>query len=150
MARIHDSSHQLLLRKPSHDAASSALTVDQSYRTKYPSNFRMSRKSRMANTRVMLSHFRFSVVAGRRTSVSALALLASAFTLCLAGSAGSVAGAQTAETATIVLSHVRLIDGTGRAPILDATLVIKGNSIAEIRRGKFIAPANARVLDLHG
>jgi imidazolonepropionase-like amidohydrolase len=98
----------------------------------------------------MLSHFRFSSVAGRQTSVTALALLSSAFTLCLAGSAGSVAGAQTAETATVVLSHVRLIDGTGRAPILDATLVIKGNSIAEIRRGKFIAPANARVLDLHG
>jgi imidazolonepropionase-like amidohydrolase len=98
----------------------------------------------------MLSPFRFSSGAGRQTFVAALAFLSSVFTLCLAGAAGAVAGAQTAGTATIVLSHVRLIDGTGRAPIQDATLVIKGNSIAEIHRGKFIAPANARVLDLHG
>jgi hypothetical protein len=104
----------------------------------------------MANTRVMLSNSCFSSVAGRRTSVTVLALLFSAFTLCLADFTGSVAGAQTAETATIVLSHVRLIDGTGRAPVLDATLVIEGNSIAAIRRGKFTAPANARVLDLQG
>jgi imidazolonepropionase-like amidohydrolase len=104
----------------------------------------------MANTRVMLSDSCVSSVAGRQTSITALALLFSAFTLCLAGAAGSVAGAQTAETATIVLSHVRLIDGTGRAPVLDATLVIEGNRIAAIHRGKFTAPANARVLDLQG
>jgi imidazolonepropionase-like amidohydrolase len=104
----------------------------------------------MANTGVMLSHSCFSSVAGRQTSITALALLFSAFILCLAGSAGSVAGAQTAETATVVLSHVRLIDGTGRAPVPDATLVIEGNRIAAIHRGKFTAPANARVLDLQG
>ena len=35
-----------------------------------------------------------------------------------------------------VLSHVRLIDGTGRAPVEDATLVIEGNHIAAIHRGR--------------
>lgn len=104
----------------------------------------------MANTRVVLSRLCFSSVAGRQTSITALALLFSAFTFCLAGSAGSVAAAQTAATATIVLSHVRLIAGTGRAPVLDATLVIEGDRIAAIHSGKFTPPANARVLDLQG
>jgi imidazolonepropionase-like amidohydrolase len=101
----------------------------------------------MAKTTFMHSHFRFPSVGGRQTFMSAAALVFSAFTLCLAG---SVAGAQTTQSPTIVLSHVRLIDGTGRAPVPDATLVIEGNRIAAIHRGKFTAPANARVLDLKG
>src|ERR1700688_5040968 len=81
VARIHDSSPQLLLRKPSHDAAAPAL---------------------MANTGVSVSHSCFSSFGARQPSITVLELLFSAFALCLAGSAGSVAGAQTAEFKTIV------------------------------------------------
>jgi imidazolonepropionase-like amidohydrolase len=61
------------------------------------------------------------------------------------------ASAQSAEaTGTTVLTHVRLIDGTGRPPIENATVVIKGNHIAAIHRGAFSPPASAHVLDFHG
>lgn len=47
----------------------------------------------------------------------------------------------------IALTHVRVIDGTGRAPLEDTTVVIKGNHIVSI--GGAI-PRAAHVMDLHG
>jgi imidazolonepropionase-like amidohydrolase len=59
--------------------------------------------------------------------------------------------AQTAErTGNTVLTHVRLVDGTGRPPVENATLIIQGNHIAAIHRGAFSPPANAHILDFHG
>ncbi len=48
------------------------------------------------------------------------------------------------------LTHVRVIDGTGHAPIEDATVVIEGNRILAIQSGGAAIPAAANVLDLHG
>jgi imidazolonepropionase-like amidohydrolase len=59
--------------------------------------------------------------------------------------------AQTVEgTGTTVLTHVRLIDGTGRPPIENASVVIRGNHIGAIHRGAFSPPASAHVLDFQG
>ena len=48
------------------------------------------------------------------------------------------------------LTHVRVIDGTGHAPLEDATIVIEGNHILAVQQGAAALPAGARVLDLHG
>jgi imidazolonepropionase-like amidohydrolase len=48
------------------------------------------------------------------------------------------------------LTHVRVIDGTGGAPLENATVVIEGNHIQAIQSGAAAIPAAARVLDLHG
>ena len=48
------------------------------------------------------------------------------------------------------LTHVRVIDGTGHAPLEDATIVIEGNHIRTVQQGAAALPAGARVLDLHG
>jgi len=48
------------------------------------------------------------------------------------------------------LTHVRVIDGTGHAPVEDATVVIKGNRILAIQAGVKGIPAGAKILDLHG
>ncbi len=45
---------------------------------------------------------------------------------------------------------MRVIDGTGRTPLEDATVVIEGNHIRSIQRGGAALPAGARVLDFHG
>jgi len=58
-----------------------------------------------------------------------------------------------AESArTIVLDHVRVIDGTGRAPVEDQRIVIQDGRIASIEGSKTsnAAPAGAKVLDLSG
>jgi imidazolonepropionase-like amidohydrolase len=48
----------------------------------------------------------------------------------------------------IVLRHVRVIDGTGAAPLEDQDVLIDGGKIVNI--GKVTPPANATVLDLMG
>jgi imidazolonepropionase-like amidohydrolase len=48
------------------------------------------------------------------------------------------------------LTHVRVIDGTGHAPLEDATIVIKGSRIQSVHAGTAGIPADAKVLDLHG
>jgi imidazolonepropionase-like amidohydrolase len=48
------------------------------------------------------------------------------------------------------LTHVRVIDGTGRTPLEDATVVIQGNHILAVQSASETIPAGARVLDLHG
>src|SRR5437899_12632383 len=44
-----------------------------------------------------------------------------------------------------------LIDGSGRAPVNDAVVIIKGDSIAAVgRRGQIKIPIGARVIDARG
>ena len=50
-----------------------------------------------------------------------------------------------------VLEHATVIDGTGRAPIADATIVIAGDKIRQIGpASKVKTPANAQTVDLSG
>src|SRR5271168_4371072 len=48
------------------------------------------------------------------------------------------------------LTHVRVIDGTGGAPLQDATVLIDGNHIKAVQSAATTIPSNAKVLDLHG
>jgi imidazolonepropionase-like amidohydrolase len=48
------------------------------------------------------------------------------------------------------LTHVRVIDGTGRAPLEDATVMIEGNRILAVEPAGSTVPASAKVVDLHG
>lgn len=59
----------------------------------------------------------------------------------------SLAGAPVQITA---LTHVRVIDGSGRAPLEDATVMIEGDRILAVEPAGSTVPANAKVLDLHG
>ena len=70
----------------------------------------------------------------------------------LAYLAASLAVAQSADAPSGItaLTHVRVIDGTGRTPLEDAAVVIEGNHIRSIQGGGAALPAGARVLDLHG
>jgi imidazolonepropionase-like amidohydrolase len=54
------------------------------------------------------------------------------------------------EQTITALTHVRVIDGTGRAPLEDATVVIEGERILAIEPAANTLPANAKVVDLHG
>ncbi|MBV9958317.1 MAG: amidohydrolase family protein [Acidobacteria bacterium] len=55
------------------------------------------------------------------------------------------------EAQALVLTHVRVIDGTGAAALEDQTLVISGGKIQSIEASRTAkAPANAQVLDLNG
>jgi N-acyl-D-aspartate/D-glutamate deacylase len=55
------------------------------------------------------------------------------------------------EAPTVVLTHVRVIDGTGGAPREDQTIVISGGKILSVEPSATAkAPAGARVLDLAG
>jgi imidazolonepropionase-like amidohydrolase len=49
-----------------------------------------------------------------------------------------------------LLSHVRLIDGTGHTPLEDATLTVREGKIVSIVTGKVKVPAGARVIDYTG
>jgi len=51
---------------------------------------------------------------------------------------------------TVVLRHVRIIDGTGAAPIEDRAIVIEDGRIAAINGGDAAVPAGAQVIDLAG
>jgi imidazolonepropionase-like amidohydrolase len=61
-----------------------------------------------------------------------------------------LAAAPMQSSGITALTHVRVIDGTGRPPLQDATVVIKGNQILAVQSGAKAIPAGARVLDLHG
>lgn len=50
----------------------------------------------------------------------------------------------------VALTHVRVIDGTGAAPMEDRTIVIQGGKIAAISNGAAAPPKDAQVLDLQG
>ena len=52
---------------------------------------------------------------------------------------------------TIVILGATLIDGSGRAPIRNSAVVIKGDSIVAVgRRGQVRVPSDARVIDARG
>ena len=55
-----------------------------------------------------------------------------------------------APNQTTALTHVRVIDGIGGAPLEDATVVIEGNHIRSVQAGSGAIPSGAKVLDLHG
>jgi imidazolonepropionase-like amidohydrolase len=73
-----------------------------------------------------------------------LAVLLLAAPVVLAASPGRVTAQMTA------LTHVRVIDGTGRTPLEDATVVIEGNRILAVEPASSTLPAAAKVVDLHG
>jgi imidazolonepropionase-like amidohydrolase len=56
------------------------------------------------------------------------------------------------DSPTLVLMHVRVIDGTGAAPVEDQRIDIEGGKISRVQsaQAKRALPANARVLDLSG
>jgi imidazolonepropionase-like amidohydrolase len=57
------------------------------------------------------------------------------------------------EALKTVLTHCTVIDCTGKPPIKDATVVIIGNTIIEIKKGAYAKPAgekNIKVYDLKG
>jgi imidazolonepropionase-like amidohydrolase len=62
----------------------------------------------------------------------------------------ALAAAPDPSSGVTALTHVRVIDGTGRPPLENATVVIQGNHILAIQTGAGSLPAGARVLDLHG
>src|SRR6185312_11047064 len=52
---------------------------------------------------------------------------------------------------TIVILGATLIDGSGRAPLRNSAVVIKGDSIVAVgRRGQVKVPSDARVIDARG
>ena len=52
---------------------------------------------------------------------------------------------------TVAITGATLIDGSGRAPIKDTVVIIKGDSIVAVgKRGRINIPAGARVIDAHG
>ncbi len=60
-------------------------------------------------------------------------------------------GQTSAPAGTYVLQDVRLIDGTGRAPVDHAALVIRGGKITQVVNGRSAAkPEGAQVLNLSG
>jgi imidazolonepropionase-like amidohydrolase len=55
------------------------------------------------------------------------------------------------RAAKIVLTHVRIIDGTGAPAVEDQNVIIEGGKIAGVEKGSDVAAtAAATVLDLHG
>ena len=56
------------------------------------------------------------------------------------------------DSPALVLMHVRVIDGTGAAPVEDQRIDIEGGKISRVQSAKVKAalPANAKVLDLSG
>ena len=74
-------------------------------------------------------------------------LLRASFVMLLAWAPMALAAAPQPMTA---LTHVRVIDGTGRPPLEDATVVIEGNHILAVQPKGAAVPAAAQVVDLHG
>jgi imidazolonepropionase-like amidohydrolase len=50
----------------------------------------------------------------------------------------------------IALIHARVIDGTGAAPVEDATILIEGPKIAAVQAASAAVPAGYRIIDLSG
>jgi N-acyl-D-amino-acid deacylase len=62
-----------------------------------------------------------------------------------------VASSAQSSTGIIAITGVTLIDGSGRSPIRDATVLIQGDSILAAGHGKRIRiPAGARIVDARG
>ena len=74
-------------------------------------------------------------------------LLRTSFVMLFAWAPMALAAAPQPMTA---LTHVRVIDGTGRPPLEDATVVIEGNHILAVQPKGAAVPAAAQVVDLHG
>jgi N-acyl-D-amino-acid deacylase len=52
---------------------------------------------------------------------------------------------------TVAITGATLIDGSGRAPIKDTVVIVKGDSINAVgKRGQVKIPEDARVIDAHG
>ena len=55
------------------------------------------------------------------------------------------------QAATVILEHVRVIDGTGKPAVADQNVVIEHGKIARIEAARDVAPAaGTTVLDLNG
>src|SRR5438067_13083444 len=88
---------------------------------------------------------RFAVMA----SATALVAIFSAFASDERPPSAPISGSKGVETVAIV--GATLIDGSGRAPIKDTVVIIKGDSIIAVgKRGRINIPADARVIDAHG
>jgi hypothetical protein len=62
-----------------------------------------------------------------------------------------VAAAKTAQAPRLVLDHVRIIDGSGAAPIEDGRIVIEGDRFVRVGpAASTAAPAGAETIDLSG
>jgi imidazolonepropionase-like amidohydrolase len=85
-------------------------------------------------------------------TITALFLLFSAFIVCLAqGPAADRQQFIRAEAPIIALTHVRIIDGTGAAPLEDQTIVISDGKITSISpTASATVPTSAQILDLKG
>jgi imidazolonepropionase-like amidohydrolase len=72
--------------------------------------------------------------------------------VCVAALAAACSPAATpSPSATLALTHGTLIDGTGAAPIADATVLIAGGAIASAGPAATTSiPAGTRTIDLHG
>ncbi len=51
---------------------------------------------------------------------------------------------------SILIEHVTLIDGTGRPPVPDASVLVEGDRIARVARGAIAAPVGAQRIDGRG
>src|SRR6266550_1940753 len=81
---------------------------------------------------------------------SRMGVLAAAAFLTMSGATAQQPGAA-AQQRTLVLEGGTLIDGTGRAPIPDAVVVVQGTRITAVgRRGQVPVPANANVINVTG
>jgi imidazolonepropionase-like amidohydrolase len=84
-------------------------------------------------------------------TTTALLLLCTAFINCLAQAQSDRQQFIRAEAPVIALAHVRVIDGTGAAPLEDQTIVIVDHKIQSVGPSATASvPANAQVLDLKG
>ena len=64
---------------------------------------------------------------------------------------GSHSHSTTSASEVIAIAGGTLMDGSGRAPLNDAVVIIKGDSIAAVgRRGQIKIPPDARVIDASG
>src|SRR4051812_40325677 len=71
-----------------------------------------------------------------------------AFLVLLAWHAAPESRQQT--TSALVIRNVTLIDGTGRAPVPNATVVVEGARITQVTTQTVTAPAGAQVIDGRG
>src|SRR5438093_13774971 len=68
-----------------------------------------------------------------------------------AACSGSVAQFVSTNAPVIALTHVRVIDGTGRRAINDQTLVLQNGRIEALGpASRVAAPSGSQVLNLHG
>ncbi len=83
--------------------------------------------------------------------VTALFFLLSTFLACLAQAPSERQQLIRTEAPVVALAHVRVIDGTGAAPLEDQTIVIAGGKIESIApSANANVPPGAQVLDLKG